>query len=437
MHETTFFARFLGLEKPWKVMRVSFVLEHEEFDVFLEHQPRTSFPCPECRWMLPVYDHAPSRRWRHLDHGPYITWLHTRLPRVFCLEHGIRRVAVPWAPPEARFTAAFERHAIDVLREADVLGAARLLRISWDEAWNLMERAVRRGQQAKKRRVIPYLGVDEKAVAKRHQYVTMVCDLDQATVEYIADDRKKTSLEAYYASLSKEQLAGIQAVAMDMWEPYISATAAQVPEGGNKIVFDRFHIMKHMNEAVDKVRKWENRLLQKEDIDLLKGSKYLWLFAEENIPETMAERFAYLREQELKTGRAWALKEALRGLWDYQRKGWAEHYWKSWYFWATHSQLKPVIQAAKTIKGHLENVLTYFDHRITNAVSEGLNSKIQTVKKTHADTVTERISKPRFSFTVEALTYIQALEWKKERNFQRNRDNSGVTTYFFTHCKPG
>src|SRR4029077_12401030 len=137
------------------------------------------------------------------------------------------------------------RHAIDVLLETDVLGGSRLLHLSWHEAWHIMERAVARGQQAKKRRVIRRLGVDEKAVAKRHQYVTLVCDLDRSTVEYIADDRKKTSLEAYYASLSPKQLAGIQAVAMDMWDPYIAATVAKVPEGRSKIVFDRFHIMQH------------------------------------------------------------------------------------------------------------------------------------------------------------------------------------------------
>ena len=134
--------------------------------------------------------------------------------------------------------------------------------------------------------------------------------------------------------------------------------------------------------AVDQVRKEENRLLLEEDIDVLKGTKYLWLFAEENIPEKMEEHFALLRALELKTGRAWAIKEALRELWGYQRKGWAKLYWKQWYFWATHCRLKPVIKVARMIRNHLENVLTYFDHRITNAVSEGLNSKIQTVKKT-------------------------------------------------------
>jgi transposase len=333
---------------------------------------------------LPIYDHVATRRWRHLDHGECQTWLHARIPRVYCLEHGARQAAVPWALPGSRFTLAFERHAIDVLLETDVLGGARLLKLSWDEAWHLMERAVERGQQRKKRRVIPYLGVDEKAVARRHQYVTLVCDLNRGTVEYLAENREQTSLDAYYASLSKRQLAGIKGVAMDMWDPYILSTVAHVPGGKEKIVFDRFHIMQHMNEAVDAVRKEENRLLLEDDIDILKGTKYLWLFAEENTPEKMAERFGWIRESNLKTARAWAIKESLRGLWRYQRKGWAELYWKQWYFWATHSRLKPVKKVARTIRNHLENVLTYFDHRITNAVSEGLNSKIQTVKKTPA-----------------------------------------------------
>jgi len=279
-------------------------------------------------------------------------------------------------------TIPFERHAIDVLLQADVLGSAGLLRLSWDETWNVMERAVARGQRAKKRRVIAQLGVDEKAVAKGHRYVTLVCDLDRSTVEYIADDRKKASLDAYYASLAKDQLAGIEAVAMDMWEPFISATVEQVPDGRSKIVFDRFHIMKHMTEAVDAVRKWEHRQLQSEGDESLKKTKYLWLYSEENLPEESREKFAALRALHLKTGRAWAIKESLRDLWSYRRRGWAMRHWRHWYFWATHSRLKPIVKVARMIHGHLDNVLTYFDHRITTATCEGLNSKIQTIKKT-------------------------------------------------------
>lgn len=382
MRDIDIFNRLLCLKKPWKVERVSLSSEKNEIDVWLQHRRGAEFACPECRLPLPVYDHVAARRWRHLDHGGRITWLHARIPRVYCLEHGVRQVTVPWALGGSRFTLSFERHAIDVLLETDVLGGARLLRVSWDEAWHLMERAVERGQERKKRRVIPRIGVDEKAVARRHQYVTMVCDLDRSTIEYLAENREKTSLDAYYASLAPEQLAGIEAVAMDMWDPYIASTVAHVPNGRQKIVFDRFHIMKQMNEAVDAVRKEENRMLMEDDFDILKGSKYLWLAAEENVPEKMAEWFGFLKESNLKTARAWAIKESLRELWHYRRRGWAELYWKQWYYWATHSQLKPVKKVARMMKAHLPNVLTYFEHRITNAVSEGLNSKIQTVKKT-------------------------------------------------------
>ena len=220
MRDSTFFTKLLALDRPWRVRRVDLDIKRCRIDLWLVHRRNASFTCPDCGHQAPLRDHATGRAWRHLDHGACATWLQANLPRVTYPAHGVRRVRVPWAPPGSRFTIAFERHAIDVLRETDVLGGARLLHVSWDEAWNIMERAVARGMRAKKRRVIAHLGVDEKAVAKRHRYVTLVCDLDRSTVEYIADDRKQTSLDAYFQSLTPRQLAGIEAVAMDMWDPF-------------------------------------------------------------------------------------------------------------------------------------------------------------------------------------------------------------------------
>jgi transposase len=291
-------------------------------------------------------------------------------------------VRVPWALPGSRNTLGFEKHAIDTLLEADVLGASRLLRLSWDETWGVMERAVTRGLKAKKRRVIPYLGVDEKAIAKGHRYMTLIADLDRGTIEFITFDRKKSSLNEFYQSLSKKQLAGIRGVAMDMWEPFISSTWEYVAHAGSKIVFDRFHVMKHMTEAVDAVRKDEHRCLMAQGDETLKRTKYFWFFSKENFPKEHAKRFAQLKRLHLKTGRAWAIKESLRDLWNYQRKGWARRHWQAWHSWASRSGLKPVVKVARMIKAHLANVLTYCDHRITNATIEGLNSKIQSVKKT-------------------------------------------------------
>lgn len=381
MRDIDLFTKLLALERPWAVARVDLDETGQQIEVWLRHRRNARFRCPQWAAVLPVYDHV-KRRWRHLDHGSWMTWLRARVPRVRCSAHGLRQVRLPWALPGGRFTLAFERHAIDTRLEADVLGASRLLRLSWHQSWGVMERAVARGLRAKRRRVIPYLGIDEKAIAKRHRHVTLVSDLTRGTVEFIAFDRKKSRLDAYYQSLTPKQLAGIQGLAMDMWEPFILSTHEHVPDAASKIVFDRFHIMKHMTEAVDSVRKAEHRRLREADDDTLKGTKDLWLFTEDNLPDHYAAWFARLKGMNLKTARAWAIKEGLRALWTYQYRGWGARHWKAWYFWATHSALPSVVTAAQMINRHLANVLTYFAHRITNAASEGLNSKIQTIKKT-------------------------------------------------------
>ena len=213
-----------------------------------------------------------------------MTFLHARPPRVNCTEHGVRQIYLPWADAKARFTLLFERLAIDVLRESDILGATLILRISWDEAWHIMERAVQRGLLAKERRICSQIGVDEKSVAKGHHYITLVCDLDESTVEHITDDRKQTSLDSYFTSLSKEQREGIEAVAIDIWDPYINSIMKYVPHSEDKMVFDRYHLMTHLGKAVDEVRKKEHRVLKKAGDETLTGSKYLWLYSEENLP---------------------------------------------------------------------------------------------------------------------------------------------------------
>lgn len=380
MQDTALYQYLLGLQTPWTVSRVHLDINGQRVDVWAEHPEDVAWVCPQCTKRLPLYDHAEERTWRHLDSCQFQPHLPARIPRVACGEHGVVQVTVPWAEPRSRFTLLFERLAIDVLRQCDVSGATRILRISWDEAWGVMQRAVTRGRARKQARMVRRIGVDEKAAAKGHRYLTLVCDLDEGTVEYIAEDRKQERLDRYYAGLTQEQLTGIEAVAMDMWEPYIQATRAQVPEAAEKIVFDRFHVMGHISKAVDTVRKQEHRDLMASGDETLKGSKYLWLYSRENVPARRRDEFAALRRQELKVGRAWALKEALRRLWDYVSPAAGWKFWKRWYFWATHSRLKPIRKAAATIRRHIANIVTYYQHPITNAMSEGLNSQIQKIK---------------------------------------------------------
>lgn len=440
MRTESLYQQLLGLQRPWQVDHVQVSSEEKKIAVGISHRKGVRFPCPECGMQCPVYDHVGARAWRHLDSGSYLTFVEARIPRVACLFHGVRQVEVPWALSQARCTIAFESWAIDVLQETEVLGATRLLRISWDEAWHLMERAVERGQRRKGRRVVARLGVDEKSIAKGQSYFTVVSDLDDSTVEYVAKDRKRSSLDGFYQSLTAEQLTGIEAVAMDMWDPYIASTMAYVPGAAAKIVFDRYHVMTYLNKAVDEVRKKEHRALRAEGDETLTGTKYLWLYAEENLPERHVDRFAALRAMHLKTGRAWAIKESLRELWGYQRRGWAERHWKQWYFWATHSRLPAVVKAACTVQRHLPNILTYFTHRITNATSEGLNSKIQTIKKTLTGIATRRISRLPSTFTAADLIFTQ-MGFMKAPLFRRilglRWPELNLCPLVFAHKKPG
>ncbi|MGH9182731.1 MAG: ISL3 family transposase [Acidimicrobiales bacterium] len=380
MRDTELYGYLLGLESPWEVRRVELSAADQRVDVWAVHPKGTRFACPECERELAVYDHADERAWRHLDSCQFLTFLHARAPRVECPEHGVRNVALPWAEPHSRFTVLFERLAVDVLAECDVGGACRILRVSWDEGWRLMERAVARGLRRRPVSAPVHLGVDEKAAGRGQDYITVVSDVDAGTVRFIADEPKEASLDAYFDTLPAEELGRIEAVAMDMWEPYANSVRAHLEDADSKIVFDRYHIMAHMGKAVDTVRKSEHRRLKADGDNLLAGTKYLWLYSSENLPERHAERFDALRAVELKTGRAYAIKEDLRYLWDYLRRGWAEKHWRRWYFWATHSRLAPVIEVARMIKRHYDGVMAFFSHRITSATAEGLNSRIQAIR---------------------------------------------------------
>jgi len=381
MDSTELYSQLLGVTAPWTVQRVAMDVQGLSVDVYLEHTKGVRFGCPSCGQSCPVYDHLGERRWRHLDSCHFRTVLHAQPPRVECPEHGVRQVAPPWADGNARFTRMFEALAIDVLMATDVSNAAAILIITWDEAWHIMERAVLRGRASKAQYVPALLGVDEKAYAKGHKYATIVYDLHSATVEYLGKGRDFGSLAAYFKAFEADDLAGIGGIALDMCQAYINACSQCVPAGQQKIVFDRFHIMQQMLKAVDAVRKREHRELQRQGDNRLARSKYLWLYSQEHIPAKSKDCFKQLKDGQLRTARAWAIKESLRDLWSYESPTWARKYWNHWYFWATHSKLPEIVKVAKLIHSHLANVLSYFKHRITNAVAEGLNSKIATIQK--------------------------------------------------------
>lgn len=382
METTAFFGELLGIKRPWFVDRV--VTNHalNRVDVYIDHEDGIRARCPTCDKFFPVYDHSPEDRvYRHLDMCQMSTYIHVHLPRVNCPVHGVRQIASEFGEERSGMTYSFERRLLDVAQVCDIQGAAQLCNVGWDRCWNTIERAVERGMARKPLRIPERIGVDEKSIAKGHVYETLVYDQDRGTVEFVCDSRDQDSLEAYYQQFTKEHLAGVKSVAMDMWDPYIAATKAYVPYAEKKIVFDRYHVMKYVVDAVDTVRKEEHRYLMKGGIETLKGTRYLWLTSEENLTEDARQEFESMRKKNLKVARAWAIKENIRHMWNYLYEGSMRKYFAKWFWWATHSRLQPMIKAAMTIKRHIDNIATFARHRVTNALAESINGKIEKIKR--------------------------------------------------------
>lgn len=377
MQDLQLYQQLLGLNEPWYVTGVRLDVKAQEVEVAVAVRDQL-WGCPQCACRMHVHQWE-KRTWRHLDSCQFKTLIRADVPVVLCPEHGSQTVAVPWAEKYGRFTKLFERLAIDVLRECSVSAACALLRISWDEADGIKQRAVARGRLRKAAQPVKRLGVDEKSAGRGQNYVTVVARLEPgqaATVEYVGNGRKQEALDGYWQQVSAEHRAGVEAVAMDLWEPYFNSTVAYVPEAAGKIVHDPYHLGQMISEAVDKVRRGEHRVLMETGDERLAGTKYVWLYGWENLPEAHRERFDDLRGQKLKTSRAWAIKEMFRDFWASQTAKEGQEFFRRWYGWAIRSRLEPVKKVARSFKAHLGNILTYFTHRITNAALEGLNNRI-------------------------------------------------------------
>jgi transposase len=373
------YGQLLNLTDPWIIRDVELDTDNLRLSISVSTQKGAKLPCHRCGKPCPKEDHRQERTWRHLDTMQFETLITCRLPRINCPEHGILSVDAPWADEYSRFTMLFEKFAIDVLLASKSVQSAKgLLRLSWDQVHELQKRAVARGLARRRDDEVKRVGIDEKSFLKGHSYVSLLTDIEKGRVLEVVPDRTQEVAQALLNTLSQKQKDSIEAVAMDMWPAFMNAAKTVIP--GADIVHDKYHVATYLGKAVDAVRKKENGMLLKAGDDSLKGTKYLWLTNPDNWSKESKKTFRELATDEMKVGRAWAIKESFRHFWDYRYLGSANGFFKSWYYWATHSKLKPIISVAKTLKRHLKGILAYLKHHITNAVTEGLNSKIQSIK---------------------------------------------------------
>lgn len=373
------FSQLLGLTSEWQVSDVGLDMEQQRVQIAVEWIGGNSAQCPDCGHRCPVYDFREERSWRHLDTMQFVTVVTCRTPRCRCPEHGVLTVKAPWADKHSRFTLMFESFAIRVLQACSNVEAARkLLGLSWQQADDIRTRAVQRGLDRRAAEPIERLGLDEKSFGKHHDYISVLTDLDEGRVLDVVAGRKQVCAEQLLLSLSAEQRAWAFAVAMDMWPAFMNAAAEHLPQA--TIVHDKFHVVKHLGDAVDKVRKQEHAALLQSGDDRLTGAKYLFLKNPDRMKGPQRERFEQLRTSGLKSARAWAIKDMFSEFWTFDFRQDAEQFFKDWYSWAVRCRLKPMKDKAKMLKKHLPGLLGYSIHQITNAVTEGLNSKIQNIK---------------------------------------------------------
>ena len=376
----THYELLLGLNQDWQVVDVGVSMEAKRVEIALKHTGKTAC-CPECEQSCATFDHAPERTWRHLDTMQFETVLRARVPRVDCKGCGVKTSAVPWAGKHSPFTWLFEAFAIAVLQSAGTTrDACKLLRIGWEGAQRIMERGVKRGLERRGEVKLKYAGMDEKSFKRGQNYISLLNDIDagQSRVIEVVEGRDHQAAVALLESLPASQRDSVQAVAMDMWDPYLKAVKQVLPAAD--IVHDRYHISAHLNQAVDTVRKEEHKKLLAMGDDTLKGSKYQWLRSYEDWRSSEALSFRTLHSLDLKTSRAWHLKEDFRHFWNYRSAGAALRFYEEWRKAVIHSGLEPLKKVVRMIDEHWREVFNYIGYRISNAVSEGLNSRIQSIK---------------------------------------------------------
>ena len=378
-----FYGQILDVNSPWEVqeiIRKSFV---REVRVIIGYTEGEDAFCPQCGKVCSVHDRR-TRKWRHLDSCNHKTIIEADIPRIKCEEHGVLQIAVPWAEKNSRFTLELERHVCLWLRTASIKEVAFMFDLSWDSVAGIQERAVRRGMANRKATYHQHIGVDETSYQKRHEYVTVILDKETNSVIDVLDDRKADTLAKWFQEQKIADFKGLESISMDMWDPFIKAVRENFQDWETLIAFDRFHVARHLNKAVDKVRAKENReMIAASGTSALTGTKFDWLRTSSRIDNRSARRkdFIRLSRLKLKTARAWRIKETAAQLWNFSYIGVAKKRWKELLGWISRCKLTPMIKVGKTIRKYFWGILNAIRLRTSNAMLEAINSGIQRIKR--------------------------------------------------------
>jgi len=372
-----FFKQALGIDYPWEVKEVKLDQGANKVEIWIQAVKGVIWRDEDGeRLHVAGYE---QRSWRHLDTMQFETVLHARVPRVKNSDGSTSMVQVPWAERYSRWSRQFECWAIVVMQATSTVQAAcKLLGIDWHTAHAIMERAVERGLASRDEEVIEYVGMDEKSFMSGQSYISTMNDLQGGRVLEVVEGHNRPAADALWDELSERQVQGVKAVAMDMSKSFMGSANEKASHAA--IVHDRFHVSKYLNDAVNAVRIEEHKALSEEGDSRLKGVKSILLMNPENLDEGVWNRFDELRDSNLKVSRAWHYKDLFRSFWECANREAAQEFFNGWYRSAVRCHMQPIKKVARMLKEHLPGLLNFAEHRITNALSESLNSRIQSIK---------------------------------------------------------
>jgi len=379
MNTNEIFTLALNLQDPWFVKEIKLDLKsdkiHGQIDIFIDFKRGYKFKDKNDKETT-AYDTI-EKKWRHLNFFQHQCYIHARVPRIKTEGDGIDMVQVPWAREGSGFTLMFEGLSMLMLEnEMPVSKAAKVLNIYDTRLWRILKYWVTKSFNSETCKDVTTIGIDETSTKKGHNYVTLAVDMDTRKVIYATKGKDSATINNLQDHLKSKGCnpEQIEQACIDMSPSFISGIFNNFPNA--KLTFDKFHITKIINEAMDSLRKFERK-----EIEELKGNKYLFLKGDKKLNPEQIEAKHYFLTHYPKLGEGYRLKELFNNFWDIKDVEEAGGYLSYWCDLAEESKIAPFMKASRTIRSHWSGILNYIKSRLTNGILEGINSKIQLAKK--------------------------------------------------------
>ena len=379
-HFKDMMAGSLDLKEPWYVESAKFDAEKQRVDIYVGIREDAKFVCPACGGETSRYGYEPTERiWRHGDCMFFPTYVHCKRPRIVCKKCGVKQINAPFERKDSRFTTLFEGYAMMIMADMPRSKAAQILRCDEKSMANILKYWVDKAVDARTLKEVTKLAIDETSFKRGHSYVTLVIDAEKRCVVDVEDGRDKTAVAEFAKKLEAKggSCANISAVTSDMSKSFIPAIVEAFPNADS--IIDKFHVKKTLIDAQDEVRKEEQRSVEDKKELFINRKKFA--VPKSSMNKDQLTEISILSKRYPLTGRAFQIIAALDDFYNSRSIEEATKGFDSLCSWMRRCRLEPMKKAARTLLNHKDKILAYFNHRLTNAICEGINSIIQAAKR--------------------------------------------------------